>query len=70
MQSIKGNFSRKLHMGNIWQRRFYVEIVDTDRYFRTVIEYIQHNPVEADLPPKYNKMPYQFIDYLKVGELL
>ncbi len=23
LQSIKGNFSREIHQGNIWQKRFY-----------------------------------------------
>ena len=60
MQSIKGNFS--LHMGNVWQRRFYTRIVDNDDYLRAVIEYIKQNPIRDGLPEKYHEMPYQCID--------
>ncbi len=61
MQSIKGNFSRKVHMGNIWQRRFYAEVIDSGQHFQGVINYIKSNPIKDDLPRKYHKMPYQFI---------
>lgn len=67
MQSIKGNFSRKVHMGNIWQRRFYAKVIDTDEYLRTVVEYIEYNPIGAGLPAKYKRMPYQCIDHTKIG---
>ena len=69
MQSIKGNFSRKLHMGNIWQIRFYTRIVTTGKYLRTVIEYIQHNPVKAELPDKYHRLPYRYFTELKIKDL-
>ena len=60
IQSIKGNFSRKLHMGKIWQPRFYTRVVSTRKYLYTVIEYIKYNPVKAELPIKYSKEPYQY----------
>lgn len=70
MQSIKGNFSRKIHMGNIWQKRFYARIVTTDEYLRTAVEYIINNPIKAALPRKYHDWPYQFIHWEKINELL
>jgi len=68
-QSIKGNFSRKLHMGNIWQPRFYTCIINTHQYLRTVIEYIQYNPIKAKLPVKYHLLPYQYCNKLKTEDL-
>ena len=63
MQSIKGNFSRKIHKGNIWQKRFNTRIINNTQYLETIIEYIRHNPVKAKLPPIYRKMPYQYADW-------
>lgn len=65
-QSIKGNFSRKLHMGNIWRKRFYTRIVDSEKYLHTVIHYIKHNPTKAKLPGKFCRLPYQFFNFKKL----
>lgn len=67
IQSIKGNFSRSLPRGNIWQKRFYHRIVNTDEYFYTVISYIKRNPVKAGLSDKYQKMPYWYLDEVCSG---
>jgi len=69
IQSIKGNFSRELHMGNIWQKRFYTRIITTRKYLRTVIQYIQHNPIKAELSPKYHKLPYQYFIWSLINRL-
>jgi len=68
-QSIKGNFSRKIHMGNLWQRRFYTKIINTHKYLETIIQYIQNNPIMAKLPDKYHKPPYQFFDWSDLRKL-
>jgi REP element-mobilizing transposase RayT len=67
MQSIKGNFSRVIHQGNIWQPRFYNRLVNTDKYLDTVIQYIISNPIKAKLPNKFHIPPYQYIDWELIG---
>ena len=32
IQSIKGNFSRKIHIGSIWQHRFNTRIINNRKY--------------------------------------
>jgi REP element-mobilizing transposase RayT len=59
IQSIKGTFSRKIHMGHIWQRRFHDEIIGTDKQLSAVIAYITHNHVKAGLPERWGEYPYQ-----------
>lgn len=63
LQSIKGNFSRKIHQGNIWQKRFYARIVHTNKYFCTVLQYINYNPIKAELPVGFRKKPYQYFHW-------
>lgn len=46
MQSIKGNFSQKIHQGNIWQKRFYSRIISNEFYLENAIEYIKQNPIK------------------------
>ncbi|MFA6588245.1 MAG: transposase [Patescibacteria group bacterium] len=69
MQSIKGNFSRKIHEGNIWQKRFYTKIVNTHKYLETVINYIENNPIKAELPKRYQQKPYQYFNWPKIHAL-
>lgn len=69
VQSCKGNFSREIHIGNIWQRRFYARIVSTRKYLETVIMYIRCNPVKACLPKKYANQPYQYFNFNKLNNL-
>jgi len=70
MQSIKGNFSRKIHHGNIWQKRFNTRLVNTDEYLATIIDYIKNNPTKENLPKKFRRMPYQYSDEGKIKALL
>jgi len=69
VQSIKGTFSRKMHMGHIWQRRFHDEIIQTERQLREVIDYITYNPIKAELPEKWGKYPYQYINDDLINDL-
>lgn len=69
LKSMKGNFSRGLHEGNIWQPRFHTRIVNTREYLATITEYIQNNPVKDNLPKKYRKVPYQYVDWERIRDL-
>lgn len=69
IQSIKGNFSRNIHIGNIWQRRFHARIINTSNYLHTVIKYIQNNPAKARLPEKYYHPPYRHVNWPKIPTL-
>ena len=67
IQLIKGNFSRKIHQGNIWQKRFYTRIITNRKYLEIIIHYIKYNPIKAKLPSKYQKMPYQYFDWIYIN---
>ena len=69
LQSIKGNFSRKIHSGNIWQKRFYTRIINNQEYLTTITEYIKQNPVKQKLPNKYHRLPYQFFNWREIKSL-
>lgn len=69
MQSIRGNFSRKVDRGNLWQRRFYTKIIDTPRYLETIIEYMHCNPVKENLLAKYERAPYRYTDTPSISAL-
>jgi REP element-mobilizing transposase RayT len=60
IKSIRGTFSRKMHIGQIWHPRFYDRIIETDEGIEKVINYIRHNPNEWNLPKKWKKYPYQY----------
>jgi REP element-mobilizing transposase RayT len=53
----------------IFQKRFYSRIVNNHKYLRTVIEYIKHNPIKAELSRKYQKLPYQYFDWDRINAL-
>ena len=53
----------------IFQKRFYVRVVNNRRYLRTVIEYIRYNSIKAELPDKYRRRPYQFFNGQKIVRL-
>jgi len=53
----------------IFQKRFYARIVDTDKYLRTVIQYMINNPIKVELLEKYQKLPYQFVNEKKIRTL-
>jgi len=44
-----------------FQSRFYARIVNSQRYFNTIVDYIKHNPPKANLPSHFCKYPYQGI---------
>lgn len=69
MHSIKGNYSRKLHIGNIWQPRFHTRIVNTRKYLVTITEYIQNNPLKDSLPKQFTKPPCQYFDWERIRDL-
>ena len=54
----------------IFQPRFYTRIVNTRLYLNTVIEYMKYNPIKAKLLIKYNKLPYQYLNFSKIKKLL
>lgn len=70
MQSIKGNFSRQVHQGNIWQPRFNTRIVDNEERLRNTLEYIKYNPKKASLPKKYQKFPCMYFNEKLIKSLL
>jgi len=70
MQSIKGNFSRKIHHGNIWQKRFNTRIINNNEYLATIIDYIENNPIKEHLPKKFQQIPYQYFDRRKTKAFL
>ena len=49
---------------SVFQRRFYICIINTHSYLYTVIEYIQCNPIKAELSVKYQRLPYQYYNQL------
>lgn len=69
MQSIKGNFSRQVYIGNIWQSRFNSRIIDTVESLQNILEYIENNPINARLPNKYNKHPYMYFNWKLIQKL-
>lgn len=74
MHTIKSYFVNELRnkhnvSRSMWQRRFYTRVIDTDEYFKNVIQYIKQNPIKASLPSKYHKPPYQLFDWEKVYNL-
>lgn len=62
MQSIKGTFSRSIHQGQIWQPRYNFRIIGSDERFFNTLQYIQFNYLKHDLPAKYGRPPYVFIN--------
>lgn len=69
LQSVKGNFSRQIHLGNIWQPRFNTRIVNTQKRLRNTIQYIKNNPIKVRLPQKYHHPPYQFFNWRLIHQL-
>jgi REP element-mobilizing transposase RayT len=69
VQSIKGNFSRRIHAGTIWQRRFNSRIVNTEDRLRNTVYYIKNNPIKAGLSDRYQKSPYQFFNWPAIRQL-
>jgi REP element-mobilizing transposase RayT len=74
MYTIKSYFIKQIRTDydvpySVWHTRFYARIANNRRYLRTIIEYIKHNPIKAELSEKYRKPPYQYFDYKKINNL-
>jgi REP element-mobilizing transposase RayT len=69
VKSIRGTFSRTIHKGQIWQPRFYDQIIEHEKRLAVTIDYIKNNPIKADLSKKYQKYPYQFINDELINDL-
>jgi len=69
IKSIKGTFSRKIHIGRLWQTRFRDEIIHSDKQLYLTINYIINNPIKAELPEKWNKHPYEYKNDKLIKEL-
>ena len=69
LQSIKGNFSREIHIGEFWQSRFNFRIVNTEKRLSSTIKYILFNYKKHNLPRKYSKYPYIYCNKQKINEL-
>ena len=67
MHSIKSYFANQMYKISkskdpIWQPRYNFQIINNEARLRTVVEYIRNNHVKANLPAKYLREPYMFID--------
>lgn len=69
MQSIKGNFSRQIHIGELWQSRFNSRLIDNEKRLSNTFQYIKYNHLKHGLSDKYGRYPYQFIDKNKINAL-
>lgn len=69
IKSIRGTFSRNMHQGQIWHPRFYDQIIESDKRLKNETNYIINNPIKWDLPVRYQKYPYQFIDNELIDDL-
>lgn len=71
MQMIKGSFSRKINKlkgteGALWQKRFYDEIVHTERQLLNQLDYMHQNPVTDGLVKAAGDYPFSsFNQYRK-----
>lgn len=63
IQSIKGTFSRTIHQGRIWQPRYNFRIVDSNKRLNNTLRYIQFNYRKHNLPEKYGRPPYVYINW-------
>lgn len=54
--------------GHLFQERFKSEVVDTDRYFLTVLRYIHQNPVKAKITEDISKYRWSsYSEYMGLG---
>ncbi|MFZ6035880.1 MAG: transposase [Patescibacteria group bacterium] len=75
LHGIKSYYCKELRTHHnitfpFFQLRFYTRIVTTDEYFRTIIRYLIFNPIKAELPKSYRRIPYQYVDWKMVNRLL
>ena len=51
--------------GHLFQNRFKSEIVESDRYFLTLLRYIHQNPIKAGMVKNIEKYPWSsYLDYI------
>ncbi len=62
-KKIRDNHSFK---DKFWQKSFDFKIKNNSKMFLTSIEYIKNNPQKFNLPKKYYKLPYMYINKEKV----
>jgi REP element-mobilizing transposase RayT len=65
MHSIKSFFVREMREVfdveyKFFQSRFNYRIITNDDQLHSVIAYITHNPIKAELPEKWERYPYQY----------
>ncbi len=53
----------------ILQKRFYTRIVNRDKYFGVIVDYIKNNPIKEGLPRQYHKKPYQYFNWQLIEKL-
>ena len=75
MHSIKSYFVREMRDAfdiehKFLQNRFNYRIVTNDEQLRNAIDYISFNPIKANLPEKWQKHPYQYLDQNLIQKLL
>jgi len=63
MKHINGNYAiyankKQKRSGHFWQGRFYSRYINSDKYFYTLIRYIEQNPIEAGLAKEVTEYPY------------
>jgi len=63
MKQINGNYAvyankKQRRSGHFWQGRYYSRYINSDKYYYTLIRYIEQNPVEAGLVKKVAEYPY------------
>ncbi|MFH1366385.1 MAG: hypothetical protein ABIH38_00145 [Patescibacteria group bacterium] len=69
MQSIKGNFSRQIHIGELWQSRYNFRIIGNKRRLYNTVQYIKYNYQKHGLPENYSRYPYLYLNYKLVHDL-
>jgi len=56
--------------GHLFQDRYKSEVVETDRYFLTVMRYIHQNPIKAGIVKEIQTYPWSsYGEYIKTAEL-
>jgi putative transposase len=72
MQSLGRKYVRQFNFlygrtGTLWEGRFKLSIVDTERYLLTVYRYIELNPVRANMVNHASEYPWSSYLYNSVG---
>ncbi|MFA5070720.1 MAG: transposase [Patescibacteria group bacterium] len=69
MQSIKGNFSRQIHVAELWQSRYNFRIIDNEKRLYNILQYIKYNYEKHGLPGKYSRYPHLYLNNELINEL-